>query len=59
MLTGYQIILIPALIWETVYTISYGCAAFKKGRRAGGIAAALVTLAPIAVFVYLTFFQGE
>lgn len=59
MLTGYQVLFFLALIWEIIYTISYGWAAFRNGKRVGGAAVALLAVLPMAVFVFLTFFQGE
>lgn len=59
MLTGYQILFILALLWEMVYTISYGYAVFQTGKRTGGIAVALLSVLPTVVFIFLTFFQGE
>lgn len=59
MFAGYRILFVLALLWETVYTVSYGVAAFRKGRKLGGIAVNLLALLPIALFSFLTFFQGE
>ncbi len=59
MLTGYQILFFLALLWEMVYTISYGVAVFQKGKRVGGIAVSMLSALPLAVFLFLTFFQGE
>lgn len=59
MLTGYQILFLAALLWETVYTCSYGCAVFQGGKRTGGLAIALLSVLPLAVFAFLIYFQGE
>ncbi len=41
------------VLWETVYTISFGIAQFKNGRQAGGVFAVLLSI--LTVILYFNF----